>query len=128
MSDELFRILVFYLMHAIFLGTIAKGTWQSKIGNNLMLLILQYFVKQSSVRFGITLYSVLSFLTFNELESTKGSLKRLLVLGKNMKLSPYFDLCVFSLNLPGCWQGLFVYDHFVLVSAGFVSTHQSQVQ
>lgn len=46
MSDNLFRILVFYLMHAIFLGRIAKGTWQPKIGNNLMLLILQYFVKQ----------------------------------------------------------------------------------
>lgn len=61
MSDKLFRILVFYLMHAIFLGKIAERTWQSKIGNNLMLSILQYFVKQSSVRFGITLYSVLSF-------------------------------------------------------------------
>lgn len=72
MSDKLFRIQVFYLMHAIFVGTIAKGTWQSKIGNNLMLLILQYFVKQSSVRFGMTLYSVLSFLTFNELKAQRG--------------------------------------------------------
>lgn len=72
MSDKLFRILVFYLMHAIFLGKIAKGTWQSKIGNNLMLSILQYFVKQSSVQFGITLYSVLSFLTFTELKAQRG--------------------------------------------------------
>lgn len=72
MSDNLFRILVFYLMHAIFLGRIAKGTWQPKIGNNLMLLILQYFVKQLSVQFGITLYSVLSFLTFTELKAQRG--------------------------------------------------------
>lgn len=43
-----------------------------------------------------------------------------------MKLSPYFDFCVFSLNLPDCWQGLFVYSHFVLVSTGFVSTHKAK--
>lgn len=64
-KENVFRIPVFYLMHVIFLGTTAKGAWQSKKENNLM-VILEGFVKPLSVQPGATLYNVLSFLTFTE--------------------------------------------------------------
>jgi len=34
-KENVFRVPVFYSMHVIFLGRVAKGTWKSKTGNHL---------------------------------------------------------------------------------------------
>lgn len=63
---NVFRLPVVYVAHVIFLGTIVKGTWESRKGSDLMPTILE-----CSLGFGITLYNTSPFLTFAGLKAQR---------------------------------------------------------